>query len=227
MTSSQEIATKATSGTASNSDLDTYASQIKGLIDQALSYANSKDSSGNYIFSGTKSDTQPFVATRDASGNYTAVTYQGNTGTAQVEISEGYSVTAQVPGANTSGSGATGLFTDSRTGADLFNHLISLQQHLSAHNPTSVSSTDLANLQKDNDNATNLLGANGILQSSLNSANDLATTVKTNIETAITSTTGADLASTLSQLTQTQTAFQAALASGSKVFSVSLLDYLR
>ena len=144
-----------------------------------------------------------------------------------MEISEGYSVTAQVPGANTSGSGATGLFADSRTGADLFNHLISLQQHLSAHSPASVSSTDLPNLQKDNDNATNQLGANGILQSSLNNANDLATTVKTNIETVITSTTGADLASTLSQLTQTQTAYQAALASGSKVFSVSLLDYLK
>ena len=76
-----EIATMA-DGTASSTQLQSYATEVNQLIQQAVQLGNTKN--GNeYIFSGTKSDTPPFSATTDAKGNVTGVTYQGNTSVAQ------------------------------------------------------------------------------------------------------------------------------------------------
>jgi flagellar hook-associated protein 3 FlgL len=144
--------------------LASYAINVGELIQQALQLANSKDSQGNYIFGGTKSGSPPFTATTDSNGNVTAVTYNGNTSVNQVEIGPGITVTAQLPGANTTGSGATGLFADSRSGADLFNHLISLQQHLAAGNTTAISTTDTPNITKDEYTVVAPVSANGVLQ---------------------------------------------------------------
>src|SRR5579863_3966647 len=54
------IATSASSGTTSSQELASYATEIGGIIQQALQLANTKDSSGNYIFGGTNTDTPPF-----------------------------------------------------------------------------------------------------------------------------------------------------------------------
>ena len=116
----QTIATEAGSGTASQTDLNNYATQVSGLIQQALQLVNTKDpSTGQYLFGGTNSGQQPYSATTDANGNVTGVTYQGNSSVNQTQVSAGVTVGVEVPGANTSGSGAYGLVTDSRTGAEI------------------------------------------------------------------------------------------------------------
>ena len=222
-----QIATEAANGTNSASQLATYATQVGQLIQEALQVANTQDANGNYIFAGTNSSTKPFTATTDANGNVTAVNYQGNTSTAQSEIAPGVTVTAQTPGANTTGSGPAGLFTDSSSGADFFGHLISLQQNLTAGNTSAISSTAIPALAQDENNNVNQISANGILQSTLTSASNIATANSTNLTTQISGETNADLATTLTQLQQTQTAYQAALASGSQVFNLSLLNYLQ
>jgi hypothetical protein len=98
----------------------------------------------------------------DASGNVAGVTYQGNESVPVAEIAAGAPVSVQVPGANTSGSGPTGLITNSRNGADFFNHLIALQNHLLAGNTTAISSQDTPALAKDEDNITSQIANNGL-----------------------------------------------------------------
>ena len=164
-----EIATSA-NGVTSPTQLATYATQVGSLIQQALQAANSKDAQGNYIFGGTITDKPPFVATTDASGNVTGVTYQGNTSTPQSEIGPNLTVSAQTPGANSSGTGSAGLLSDSRSGADLFSHLISLQQDLTSGDTAAIASTDSANLTKDENNIVSGIAANGVAQSTLESA---------------------------------------------------------
>jgi flagellar hook-associated protein 3 FlgL len=221
-----EIATTASSGTTSSTQMTAYATQVQSLLQEAVSLGNTKNSDGNYIFGGTDSGSPPFSATTDASGNITGVTYNGNTSTAESSISSNMTVTASVPGANTSGSGATGLFTDSRTGADLFSHLISLGNDLSSGNTSAISTTDAPALAKDETNIVNQISANGVMQSALTAAGNMATSQSTNITTQISGETNADLAQTLTQLDQTQTAYQAALESGTMVMQVSLLNFL-
>ena len=224
----QTIVTEAGSGTASQTDLNSYATQVSGLIQQALQLVNTKDpSTGQYLFGGTNSGQQPYSATTDANGNVTAVTYQGNSSVNQTQVSAGVTVEVEVPGANTSGSGAYGLVTDSRTGADLFNHLIQLQQDLSSGSTSAVKSTDTKNFQNDEDNMTYQVANNGNVQARLNTAASLASTQTTSLTTSISNASGADLVTTMTELNQTQTAYQAALQSSASIMQLSILDFLQ
>jgi flagellar hook-associated protein 3 FlgL len=220
-----EIATDA-NGVTSSTQLSGYATQVGQLIQQAVQIANTQDSDGNYIFGGTDTGNPPFAAATDASGNVTAVNYSGNTSVAETEIAPGVTVSAQTPGENNTGSGAEGVFADSRTGADLFSHLISLQQDLSSGNTAAISSTDSPNLTKDEDNVVTQISGNAVLQSTLEAAGNVATQNATGIDTQMSNDTSADLATTLTQLSQTQTAYQAALESGTMVMSTSLINFL-
>jgi len=221
-----EIATLA-DGTASPQQLQTYATEVTQLIQQGVQAMNSQDQ-GQYLFGGTLDNQPPFVATTDASGNVTAVTYQGNSSVASVEIAPGNTVSAQTVGANTSGSGPEGLITDSRNGADFFNHLIALQSHLLAGNTTAISSTDSAALAKDQDNITLQVGMNGVIQSHLAAASAVATAQANSTNNLISQDAGADPAQTMTELSAAQSAYQAAVQSGASLLNenLSLAYYL-
>jgi flagellar hook-associated protein 3 FlgL len=221
-----EIATEA-GGVTSSTQLANYATQVGNLIQEALQAANTQDANGNYIFGGTNDNKAPFTATTDSNGDVTAVAYQGNTDQSQTPIGTGRTVSAQTPGANTTGSGPAGLLADSSSGADLFRDLISLQQNLSSGNTTAISSTDSPNLTKDEDNIVSNIATNGVLQSTLETASTAATQLGTNITTQTSDLTSADLTTTLTHLDQTQTAYQAALESGEMIMKLSILDYIQ
>lgn len=221
-----DIATSAGSGTVSQDDLDNYAAEVNQLISQAVSTANTQYN-GNYLFGGTIDNQAPFVATTDSNGQITSVAYQGNTSTASAEIAEGVTISVVSPGANATGSGAGGLITDSRTGADLFAHMISLRNDLLSGNVTAVTDTDLPALTADQQNqilyATNVNVAEGRLTAATTSAENQ----QTSLTTLISNDADADIAQTITSLSQVQYAYQAALESGATILKQSLLDYLQ
>jgi flagellar hook-associated protein 3 FlgL len=223
-----EIATEA-DGTASSSDLASYATEVNQLIQEGVQAMNSQNAQGEYLFGGTDNSQPPFVATTDASGNVTAVSYQGNDSVPSAEVAAGYSLSAQVPGANTSGSGPAGVITDSRTGADFFNHLIALRNDLQAGNTQAITTTDLPNLTKDEDNITSQISANGLIQSQLTDASTVASTQSTALTENISKASDADMATTLTRLSSVQTAYQAALESGASLLNgnLSLMSYIQ
>ena len=183
----------------------------------------------DYLLSGTKSDVPPYVLTTDANGQVTSVTYQGNTTLAESEIAEGVTLTGQVLGANSTGSGPRGLITDSRVGADFFNHLISLQNNLTAGTPAAIAAiaaTDRPQLAKDEDNFIVQFGINGSTQSRLDTASAIATQRSASLENLVSKEADADLSQTIVRLHETQNAYQAALQSGGSILNRSLLDYL-
>ena len=222
-----EIATLA-DGAKSPQELSTYATEVTQLIQQGVQLMNST-SQGSYLFGGTQTSQPPFVATTDANGNVTGVTYQGNDSVPGAEIARGATVSVQVPGANTSGAGPGGFITDSRSGADFFNHLIALQNHLLAGNTSAISSQDAPALAKDEDNITSQIANNGLVQSHLSAADSLASTQSLSLKQTISQDSDVDLAQTLTQLSATQNAYQVALQSGAKMLSQNqtLLNYLQ
>lgn len=213
-------------GLKSPEELRLYAKEVTELIKQAVQAVNTKNR-GDYLFSGTLSDQPAYAIATDANGNVTSVTYQGNATLAESEIASGTTITAQVVGENTSGTGPGGIITDSRTGADFFNHLISLQNNLLSGNTTAIASTDRGNLLKDEDNLLVQIGTNGAIQSRLEASNAIASQRGDSLEALVSNEADADLAQTIVRLTQTQTAYQAALQSAGRILSSSLLDYLR
>lgn len=222
------LVVQASNGTNSQTDLNNYATETSSLIQQALQLVNTKDpATGQYLFGGTSSGQPPFVATTDANGTVTGVTYQGNSSVNQTEIAAGVTVAANVPGANASGSGAYGLITDSRSGADLFNHLIALQNDLTTGNTTALSATAGKDLSNDEDNMTYQVAYNGNVQSQLNTAASFATSQSTSLTDLVSTASGADLVQTMTNLSQTQTAYQAALQSSAMIMQLSILNYIQ
>lgn len=80
--SAQGLALQAGNLNLSDDDRKAIASQIGALEDQVLGLLNTKDSSGNYMFSGTKTDTPPYSRNND--GTYT---YQGDETPLSLQVS--------------------------------------------------------------------------------------------------------------------------------------------
>ena len=73
----------------SDDDRKAIASQVGALEDQVLGLLNTKDSSGNYMFSGAKTDTPPY--SRNIDGTYT---YQGDETPLSLQVSSNLTVAA-------------------------------------------------------------------------------------------------------------------------------------
>lgn len=83
----RDLTLQANDGSLSASDRKAVATQVGQLLTQLTGLANTKDSSGQYLFSGNKGGTTPFV--QDESGNYQ---YQGDQGQRSVAIDDGVQV---------------------------------------------------------------------------------------------------------------------------------------
>jgi flagellar hook-associated protein 3 FlgL len=84
--SARSLAIEGNDSAMSVQDRQDIATQLQQLEQSLLGAANSTDSAGNYLFSGTASGTQPFVQ------NGSSVSYLGDSQVNQVQISAGQSV---------------------------------------------------------------------------------------------------------------------------------------
>ena len=203
-----------------------YAIEINSLLEEALSQANRQTSNG-YSFSGTRSDQEPYVPTRDQDNRITSVAYQGNTSVTLSNIGPGSSISATTIGSNDTNSGPPGLLTDQRSGANFFAHLIALRDNLEAGDIRSIQETDIKALEADEDNFLFHLSALGSLQSRIETTQARLSDRSLAVATETSYITDADLAETIVSLNQAQTAYQAAIQSGAKILSISLMDYIR
>lgn len=219
-----EIATRA-DGLKTPEEMRTFGAEVDQLLERAVQLANTRHQS-SYLYGGTKSTDAPFAITRNADGRITAVTYQGTPTVPASEISEGITISVTVPGENSTGIGIRGLFKDSREGADLFSHLISLRDNLQSLNGEAVRTTDFNNLLKDEENILFHFGSIGAVQSRLEVGSSLTNRRKASLEGLVSQESDADLALTLLELSQIQNAYAAALKTGGTILSQSLLDYI-
>ncbi|MHA4979697.1 flagellar hook-associated protein 3 [Pseudomonas extremorientalis] len=83
-----ELALKA-GGVGSDADRRSIASEVGAIEDQVLGLLNSKDSAGNYLFSGSKTQTPPYARNND--GTYS---YQGDETPLSLQISNTLNVSA-------------------------------------------------------------------------------------------------------------------------------------
>lgn len=190
-----------------------YASEVDQLIEQTLQLTNTKFRN-DYLFAGTIVDTPPFVATRDATGKVTAVTYAGNDDRASIQLSENASIT---PG--TSGDTNLGL-------RDFLTHLVALRDALNANNGAGVTATQ-ASLVAAEDELVTALAEHGGVQTRIEANRAQQQQRADNLESLVSTETDADLPSAIVRLNQTQTAYQAALQSAANIMRISLLDYIR
>lgn len=102
----RDLALEANSGTLAASDKSGIAAQIQQIQSSLVALANTKNGSGDYIFSGYATQTQPFALT--ASG----ATYSGDQGSQQVQIAAGQTVAT--------GDNGDAVFNQIKTGNGTF-----------------------------------------------------------------------------------------------------------
>lgn len=190
-----------------------YGYESNQLLEQALQAANTQFA-GEHLFGGTKSDSAPFTATRDASGKITAVTYTGAASAAQFTTSEGSRISPTTDG------------TENQQFADFMNHLVSLRDALKTGNQAGVQAVQ-PNLNTSETHILNTVSDLGAKQTRLEADTSQNQARFAELSKLSGAQTDVDLPSTVVKLTQSQSAYQAALQSGAKILNLSILDYLR
>jgi len=209
LTQAISLGVEGANSTVNQTDRNAIAEQVSGIQQQILQYGN-QSFEGNYLFAGTAVKTQPFVSDPTSSSG---VSYVGTSGVNNVEIGDGQTVPANLPGSQ--------LFTT--PGSDVFQALADLTSALQ-------SGSNIPAAESEVQNAFDYVNAQrtfyGTTLSRLNSASTFLNAENLQLSQEENNLVGADMATAASQLTQAETALDATLAAGGKISQYSLLDFL-
>ncbi|MGH9377678.1 MAG: flagellar hook-associated protein FlgL [Terriglobia bacterium] len=204
------IGTEGASGTNSPSELQGLAQQISAIQQTVLGLANTSYQ-GTYLFAGTKSTAEPYVANALAPSG---VTYNGNAGTNNVDVGPGQSVTTNLPGSS--------IFNGA--GSDVFQALHDLSTALSTNTniPTALSGLESA---FNNVNSQRTFYGNTLDQ--LSSVNGNLTQEQLTLTQQLNTLIAANPATAASNLAQDENTLTAALHAFGSISQNTLLDYLK
>jgi flagellar hook-associated protein 3 FlgL len=110
--------------------------------------------------------------------------------------------------------------------ATFINNLISLRDALNNGDTTAVANTQQGLTDGDNVIVA-AVASNGAVQGQIQAAQTAQTSQTTNLQTDLSSEVDADLPTTVVQLDQAQTAYQAALQSTVSTMQLSILNYIQ
>lgn len=201
---------------------DSTAATLSGLYQQIKDFANYQDTSGNYIFAGFNTSTQPYQHTAVyGTGTTTsaATTYAGDNGIRQVQVATGqaYQANDNLSSVMQSGSSSDLLQTIDQVAADLKNNSATLSTSLSS--AYSVVSTALKNLQG--------IQAGLAARQSQVASQTTATQNQLNANTdTLSNLSQVDQASAIVELQQRQVSLQAAENAFAQTSKLSLFNYL-
>jgi flagellar hook-associated protein 3 FlgL len=198
-------------GTLPQAEREAISSEVAGIRDNILTLANSSFN-GNYLFSGTKTDTIPFVIDPSAPSG---VQYQGNSNMADVPVGENRVMATNIPGDQ--------IFMS--TEGNVFQAMNGLLSALQNADGTGTSDATAA-LRAGFDQLTSQRVVVGNALSQIDDNETFLSSEKLNLSDQENQIAGADLAESISSLLNTQTARNATLAAAGQVSRLSLFDYL-
>jgi flagellar hook-associated protein 3 FlgL len=222
-----ELALKGATGTMSQADRNAIADEVDQLIKSAKDSVNAKVD-GDYVFSGTKSDTAPYsTATGD--------TYQGDTGA--VVRDGGVGVTLQnnpsftgVDGTSTPLTAQAVLGNGSASGdGKILDALTQLSAHLrggTAADLQAIGSTDLQALTANQTAISSAVSAVGAMVNRATAADSRLDDLEDGSKQTIDDLTGIDLAKAITEYTTQSAAYEASLKVGAQIIQPSLLQFL-
>jgi flagellar hook-associated protein 3 FlgL len=222
-----ELALQGATGSYSQSDRDAMASEVEQLVKAAKDTMNAKVN-GDYVFSGTKSDTAPYAT---ATGD----TYQGDTGA--VLRDGGAGVTLQNNPSFVALGGATEPLTaqavlgNGSAAGDgrVLDALTQLAAHLrggSAADLQAIQTTDLQALKANQTAVGTAISAVGAMGNRATAAAGRLQDLEDGANQSIDDLTGVDLAQALTDYSTQSAAYQASLKVGAQIIQPSLLQFL-
>jgi flagellar hook-associated protein 3 FlgL len=189
------------------------ATQIDGLLEQAVSLANIQVN-GNYLFGAQETGTAPFSVTRNVAGQITAVTYNGTAGAApQIAVSEGAQIATTTSG------------TQNQQLEDYLNHLAQVRDAVAVDNKPLINSLQNS-IGDDEDHIVNMQSILASSQYRLEVTRTQNTTRYNQLSDLSSNETDVNMAETIVKYQSSDRSYQAALQAGAKMMKQSLLDYI-
>jgi flagellar hook-associated protein 3 FlgL len=197
-------------GTLNSADRAALATEVQGIQTQLVSLAN-LSYQGTYVFSGTASQTAPYVLDSSSSSG---VRYAGNAGVNQVTLGNHFALQTNLPGSQ--------MF--SAPGRDMFQAIQNLITGLQSGSGVGTAVTQVSTAYSYI-NAQRVFYGNAINQ--LNSQQTFLNSETTQLAQQQSTVGGADLSAVISDLVHAQTTRQATLAALGRTAQTSLFDYLK
>jgi flagellar hook-associated protein 3 FlgL len=210
----RELSVQANNDTLSAGDRQGIAAEVRTNIEALIQLANSTDATGEYLFSGFKTDTIPFTA--DGSGNFS---YDGDQGQRSLQIGVKRQVTV-----GDSGSEVFMKVDDGAGGVDtMFSVLYDFMTDLESNAP---SATTLTRLDSALDSIMNTRATVGARLNTIESQKNANDSFSLLLQENRSSLEDLDYAEAVSRFEQQLLALQASQQTFVKVQGLSLFNYL-
>jgi flagellar hook-associated protein 3 FlgL len=203
-----ELVIQASNDTLGAEDRKIIGAEVSALRDELLNLTNTKDLSGNYIFSGNKTQSPAFV--EDASGT---VSYNGDYGRHNVNLSEVRSLPVNTLGIE--------LFS-----ANDFLALDGLVEDLRSDDGPGIRNA-LSDVNAIIDKLTISFGDMAGRMTALDSQYEIIEDTQLRLDKLLMSENDVDYAQAVTELSRESLALQALQASFSKLSQISLFNYMR
>ena len=213
----KELGIQAANDSLAPDDRKAIGVEMKALRDHLLSLGNTRDDSGNYLFSGTRVNTLAFA--EDANG---AVVYQGDQ--TQTRIPAGVERTVQ--------------FT--RAGTDVFSRVVrgggesvgffdALDQMIEGVNNSQTTGIQqgIADLTQIHNSLTLSQAQNGSDQVVVRSQLDVLDETALRLKSTLSDIEDLDYTEAVTRMNQEMMALEAAMGSFAKISGMTLFDYIR
>lgn len=198
----KELAVKGSNGTLGSDDMDKIKTEVDQVFEHIMSLSNTQYD-GKYVFSGTKTDTQPYDAT---------YTFQGNAGSINYEIAKG----VQVP-INLNGQ----AFFD-----QIITAVQSLSTNLGSGDQVAIDA-DLGAVDDAIENTLNIQAKVGAVTNRLDLAKTRLDDENLNLTKLLSENEDADIAEVVMNLNMQEAVYRTALGSAARIIQPSLIDFLR
>jgi flagellar hook-associated protein 3 FlgL len=202
--------------------LEALATQVDGLIDQALKTANSQPD-GKSIFGGTAISTQPFrVATTDAQGRPLTIAYGGADQRTRTLTGPEQTVDTRYVG--------SGVFQ--KPGADVFQSLITLRDNLRSGSLTGAArdaafQQSISDLDAARDGIGDVTAEQSANLATLQTVQNLTGDHKLTADERVGELQGTDYPAAIVKMQEQQAALQAIYATTSKLIQPGLLNFIQ
>lgn len=210
----QELAQQGLDSTVTAAGRTAIAPEVDGIRTNLLALANTQVQ-GKYLFSGTQTQTQPFSG--PSAG---PITYAGDTGSINLDVSVGTTVTTNIPGSSLFfGTGGQGSATD------LFKTVTDLRDGLTTNNTALIQSaaTNLQGILSDFTQAQTDLGGR---QAGLTSLQSVLSGFNLNLQSQQNNIQDTNYPQALTQITNDTTVQSATMSTMAKTSQQSLFNYL-
>lgn len=221
ITRMKELSLQAANDTLAPDDRKGIAVELKALRNQLLSLGNTRDDSGNYLFSGTRVKTPAFA--EDANGQ---VVYQGDQ--TETRIPAGVERTVQFTRAGTDVFSRVVRENPNKTTTSVgfFDALDQMIQGVESSQSDKINQ-GILDLNQMHNNLVLSQVQNGSDQSVVQSQLDVLDETTLRFKSTLSEIEDLDYAAAVTRMNKEMMALEAAMGSFSKISGLSLFDYIR